>query len=472
MKKKIILLSVILLSNFIFSNNNSFIPPTATASFSPSICDGSVTDIVLNSDTPNTTYTWSATTNNINSSFIPFGNEANINQIIDLVNNRLEGNITLMITPRANGENGSPILVNITVNPIPVAYSSQINYSICNNEYVEIDFFSNLLVPGTYYTWTSYSTNITGASSGSGQTILDVLSLIDSTVSGYVFYDITPFRNGCQGNTFYAEVFVNPNPNTGLNGDISVSETSTTPIDLFSIISGEESGGTWTRTSGTGGVFDAMSGIFTPETGATNSTFTYELTNDNTGCYSFSTATVNIDIIPVGIANTTNQTINNNEFSNIELSSGNVINSNFTWTYTANNISGASEGSGNRISQQLSLIDVNTNGYVDYTITPINNTAIGNTFSARVNIQSTLNSETFIIDNLKLNPNPVIDILNIENNNPIKNIRIYNQLGQIVYFKELNTNNTKIDLSNISVGFYNIILETDNKIINKKVIKQ
>ncbi|WP_291135071.1 PKD-like domain-containing protein [Flavobacterium sp. UBA7663] len=472
MKKNIILLSVILLSNFIFSNNNSFIPPTVTVSFTPSICDGSVTDIVLNSDTPNTTYTWSATTNNINSSFITFGDEANINQIIDLENNRLEGNITFMITPRANGENGSPIMVNITVNPIPVAYATPGNSTICNNEYAEIDLFSLLLVPGTYYTWTSYSTNITGASSGSGQTILNVLSLVNSIVSGSVIYEITPFRAGCQGNIIVVEIFVNPNPNTGLDGDISASETSTTPIDLFSIISGEEAGGTWTRTDGTGGSFDAIGGTYTPEIGASNSSFKYELTGDNTGCYSFSTATVNIDIVPIGIANTTNQTINNNDFSNIVLSSSNVSNSNFTWTFTSNNISGASNGSGNTIAQQLSLIDVNANGYVDYTITPINNTAIGNTFSARVNIQSTLNSETFIIDNFKLSPNPVIDILNIEDDNQIKNISIYNQLGQMVLSKEMKNNKGQLDLSFISSGIYIIFIETDTRIINKKIIKQ
>ncbi|WP_445715893.1 T9SS type A sorting domain-containing protein [Flavobacterium sp.] len=472
MKKTYILLSLILLSNFIFSKSNSLVPPTVTATFTPSICDGSVTDIVLNSDTPNTTYVWSAVTNNINSSFIPFGNESNINQIVDLANSQLNGNIILSITPRANGEDGSPIMVNITVNPIPVAYATPEYYTICNNEYIEIEIFSFLLVPGTYYTWTPYSTNITGASSGSGQTILNVLSLVDSTISGSVIYEITPFRAGCQGNIIVVEIFVNPNPNTGLDGDISASETSTTPIDLFSIISGAEAGGIWTRINGTGGTFDAIVGTFTPEIGATNSSFKYELTNENTGCSSFSTATVNIDIIPVGIANTTNQTINNNDFSNIVLSSSNVSNSNFTWTSTAHNISGSSNGSGTTIAQQLSLIDVNANGYVDYTITPINNTAIGSTFSARVNIQSTLNSQTFIIDNFKLSPNPVIDNLNIESDNQIKTIRIYNQLGQIISLYEINNNKRTLDLSNLSSGIYTIFIETNKRTLNKKIIKK
>ena len=99
MKKSYILLSLILLSNFIFSKSNSLVPPTVTATFTSSICDGSVTDIVLNSDTPNTTYTWTATTNNISNSFLPFGNETNINQTVNLTNSQLNGNIILSITP-------------------------------------------------------------------------------------------------------------------------------------------------------------------------------------------------------------------------------------------------------------------------------------------------------------------------------------------------------------------------------------
>jgi hypothetical protein len=469
MKKTYILLSLILLSNFIFSKSNSLVPPTVTATFTPSICDGSVTDIVLNSDMPNTTYTWFSTIANI-SNYIPAGSGYSFNnQIINLSNSQTHGSIYLTVIPTANGIDGNPINILITVNPIPVAIPAP-NLQICNNDLTNLYLASTL--SGTYFTWTSTSTNLIGASSSSGLSINDFLSLIDNTVYGHVVYIVTPVRGVCQGSPITLTVYVNPSPNTGLDGDISVSETSTTPIDLFSIISGEESGGTWTRIDGTGGNFDAMGGTFTPETGATNSSFKYELIDDNTDCYSFSTATVNIDIVPIGIANTTNQTINNNDFSNIVLSTSNVSNSNFTWTYTANNISGASNGSGTTIEQQLSLIDVNANGYVDYIITPINNTAIGSTFSARVNVQSTLNSETFIIDNFKLSPNPVTDNLNIESDNQIRNIRIYNQLGQIIFSNEINDNKRTLDLSNLSSGMYTIFIETNTQILIKKIVKK
>jgi gliding motility-associated-like protein len=44
------------------------------------------------------------------------------------------------------------------------------------------------------------------------------------------------------------------------------------------LIIGEDSGGVWTRSSGTGGTFNALAGTFVPTAGATSSTFTYTLT--------------------------------------------------------------------------------------------------------------------------------------------------------------------------------------------------
>ena len=156
------------------------------------------------------------------------------------------------------------------------------------------------------------------------------------------------------------------------------------------------------------------------------------------GCYNYSTATINIDIVPIGSSNTTNQIINNNEISNIILSSNNAPSSNFTWTFTASNVNGASNGSGNLINQQLSLINANINGYVDYIITPINNTATRNQFTTRVNVLSPLSSESFNGNISILYPNPVKNYLTIENNHQIKSIKIYNQLGQKILAKEIN----------------------------------
>ncbi|SDX53624.1 LamG-like jellyroll fold domain-containing protein [Flavobacterium degerlachei] len=79
---------------------------------------------------------------------------------------------------------------------------------------------------------------------------------------------------------------------SGVNGSISICDSSATPIDLFSLITSEDSGGSWTRTSGTGGNFNAGAGTFIPDSGATTSTFIYTATAP---CSDSSLATININ---------------------------------------------------------------------------------------------------------------------------------------------------------------------------------
>ena len=83
-------------------------------------------------------------------------------------------------------------------------------------------------------------------------------------------------------------------PVAGVDGATTICETLTTPIDLFTLITGEQSGGTWTRTSGTGGTFNAAAATFTSAAGATTSTFTYTLTASAPCSNDSSIATVNI----------------------------------------------------------------------------------------------------------------------------------------------------------------------------------
>jgi Secretion system C-terminal sorting domain len=74
-----------------------------------------------------------------------------------------------------------------------------------------------------------------------------------------------------------AIVTISAQPNAGINGSVTVCESSTTTIDLFSLIYGEQLGGTWVRVIGTGGTFDSVAGTFTPAPGATTSSFQYTI---------------------------------------------------------------------------------------------------------------------------------------------------------------------------------------------------
>ncbi|MEZ4900501.1 MAG: hypothetical protein R2822_01385 [Spirosomataceae bacterium] len=63
--------------------------------------------------------------------------------------------------------------------------------------------------------------------------------------------------------------------NAGQDGNTSICNGSEAVIDLFSLITGEQTGGTWTRLTGTGGVFNSTLGTFTPAVGTTTSKFQY-----------------------------------------------------------------------------------------------------------------------------------------------------------------------------------------------------
>lgn len=447
-----------------FLNPNYYAPPLGVTIAANSVCYGNSGTVVF-SGTPSANVTYSVD-GGVNHSILLNGTGN-----YTLTTPVLTANSLYSLVMISDGITSLPLTQSllVTVTSIPYIMNSP-NTTICNNETVDINFTSN--VPGTTYLWNQMSNNLYGGTSGMGTSIQQTLSLIDSSTNGIINYNVIPLANGCYGNSINISVIVNPIPNAGSDGAISVSESSTTPIDLFSIITNEDAGGVWSRTSGTGGTFDATVATFTPSINATNSTFIYTITNPTTNCQNSSYANINIDAIPVGLSNTTNQTISNNELSNIVLSSLNAPASHFNWTFTATNINGASKGSGSVIAQQLSLIDNTSNGYVDYNITPVNNSATGNTFTARVSIQSVLHSNAFNINTYTISPNPFSNILNIENAYKINCIKIFNQIGQLVYNKNVNNKNITLDLSLINSGIYNIIITTDNAIINKKILKQ
>ena len=65
--------------------------------------------------------------------------------------------------------------------------------------------------------------------------------------------------------------------NAGTGSSTTVCDDSGDAIDLFGLLAGEDSGGVWTRLSGTGGTFNAGAGTFVP-TAASSSTFRYSVT--------------------------------------------------------------------------------------------------------------------------------------------------------------------------------------------------
>jgi Secretion system C-terminal sorting domain/Bacterial Ig-like domain (group 2) len=89
-----------------------------------------------------------------------------------------------------------------------------------------------------------------------------------------------------------------PQSNAGTDGGTIVCDSSSSTIDLFSLIAGAQTGGVWTRATGAGGVFNAAAGTFTPAAGATTSNFVYTIAGVGTCVDDSSVATVVINAQP------------------------------------------------------------------------------------------------------------------------------------------------------------------------------
>lgn len=70
------------------------------------------------------------------------------------------------------------------------------------------------------------------------------------------------------------------------------------------------------------------------------------------------------------------------------------------------------------------------------------------------------------------NPNPVLNILNVRSNETIKNISIYNLLGQLLFTQDKNENEFSIDFTNYATGNYFITVVNENSKQTFKVVKK
>src|ERR1019366_649733 len=131
---------------------------------------------------------------------------------------------------------GTPILVTVTVNPVPVLIATPPSQTLCSFGSTSITLTSN--VTGTTYAWTDVQTGVTGATSGSGSTIVQTLSTTGNT-TGTAIYTITPTADGCSGTPIKDTVTVNPIPVVTAS---PVSQTfcsgGTTSIALTSNVAG------------------------------------------------------------------------------------------------------------------------------------------------------------------------------------------------------------------------------------------
>jgi hypothetical protein len=167
--------------------------------------------------------------------------------------------------------------------------------SVCDNSAAAIDLFSLIAGEQTGGTW--------ARTTGTGGTFVAATGsytpAAGATTSAFT-YTVTG-ASPCVDDTALATVNIAPEANAGTDGTTTVCDNSAAAIDLFSLIAGEQTGGAWARTTGTGGTFVAATGSYTPAAGATTSTFTYTVIGASPCVDDTALATVNIYSAPTGL---------------------------------------------------------------------------------------------------------------------------------------------------------------------------
>lgn len=139
---------------------------------------------------------------------------------------------------------------------------------------------------------TPLQNHVMTASNQVGSGLSDYADNDASITGGIAKINITTGQPGENNHTYDFGFIYCPQPGTGTS--TTICDNSTTAINLFSLLTGEDTGGTWTRESGSGGVFSTVNGTFTPQPGATTSIFRYTVGGNECEVKS-ETVTININ---------------------------------------------------------------------------------------------------------------------------------------------------------------------------------
>ncbi len=209
--------------------------------------------------------------------------------------------VTLQLQTTVSGCAGSMVITIPTVSSVLSVVNTgaalTINgpVSICLGSNVHDVEYNTIYSNTANYTWSiSGGGNILAPASGNG---ISNIRILFGNSAGPRTINVSMIDGGCNLSGTLNVILNEPGASfAGNDGSVSICSNQLNPVDLFSIITGEQSGGTWSRISGSGGAFNAASGTFVPGPGAGSSIFRYIIAA-TTGCNSADTsdAVVNIN---------------------------------------------------------------------------------------------------------------------------------------------------------------------------------
>ena len=360
--------------------------PTVTISGASTICNGSATLITF-SGTPNAIVTYTV--------------NGGVNQTIIIgtsgTTSVSTGNITATTTyqlvsvlsaglPACSQTLSGSVVVSLI--PVPLVNSVVSSPSVCSGQPSGILLTSN--VTTATFNWTIIQSGVSGASSGSGNTISQNL-IATGVVPGFITYTITANEGACQGPVTPITIMVNPIPAVTASTVLqSVCSGSVSSILLSSNVTGTVFNWNVVQNNVTGASNGSGTSIAQGLTATSNNIgeAVYSVTPTFGGCPGASKiVTVRVNPIPVATANAAVTTICSSSTTNITLTSS-LPGTTFSWTVMQVGIFGASPGSGATIAQTLTTVS-SVQGTVIYTIIPTFNGCSGAPISVTITVNPT-----------------------------------------------------------------------------------
>lgn len=357
------------------------------------------------------------------------------------------------------GSNGCPAdssIATININQQPNAGNDGAT-TICDSSVTTIDLFSLITGEQTGGIWTRIigTGGIFNAIAGTYTPTTDATN----SIFEYRIVGVAP----CVDDFSIVTVNINQQPDAGIDGCISVSDESPFIIDLYSLISGEQVGGTWTRTSGSGGTFDSLSATYVPAVDATTSTFSYSISGVAPCLDDSSMATLVINE-QLGEAVTLFCDPANSTPNSAAFDWNNIGQTSFNFSYSIN---GGPTITGNTIVSNYQVFGVTPGQSITFTVQPVGNLC----YSTTTTTCDLLSAVDFDSDALKYYPNPFNDVLNLSFSQSIESIQIFNILGQQVFNTNLRAKDFQINLSHLSKGTYLVKAISNDSAKIFKVIK-
>jgi gliding motility-associated-like protein len=202
--------------------------PTVTSPASASICNYNTDDYQILFNTPLSNYSWSRAAVPGISNIAVSGQNANIIKEVLFNTSNAPVVVPYTINYQTNTCDGTPFILNMTVNPTAVVTSDSTGV-ICSG--TAQNYVMKSTIPSATYTWSRAAVNNISNDPVSNQTAATINETLINTGTSpvNVLYTIVPQAYGCDGEPFTYTVTVNPTANAPV-------ANSNTPVCLGSTI--------------------------------------------------------------------------------------------------------------------------------------------------------------------------------------------------------------------------------------------